>query len=310
MYSGDDEAHLVRVRAAARAEIDWLLAGFEASSLAPPKCAALVRVWHALASLEALLDGDPPPSRSELAEALARGDRGALPPALRDMTDHFAAGVIRCAESEPGDAVSPPGAREFDDHCRSLLRAYADLHRRVRRKLPPRRVAWRKVAAGVIGIAIVAVPLWMLYRPRWRVSYYPNTTLSGNPRFVTRLLDPDRNWGHIGPGHGLPNDHFSARYETCLVLDKASDVAFSVGSDDGSVLYVDDRNVIDDWVDHPYTVRSANVALARGMHTLRVDYFQGGGDARLTFDGRVKGSGADVTTMFRPPPLQGPVCPR
>lgn len=309
MQNADGEG-LARVRAAARAEIDWLLAGFESSSLAPPKCAGLLRVWHALASLEAQLQGASPPTASEFAAALARRDRGALPRALRDVKDDFVATVVQCAQAEPGTPVSSPGSRAFDDHRRLLLRAYAELNRQVRRQLPPRRVPWRKVALAALGVVIVAVPLWMLYRPRWRVSYYPNITLSGDPGLVTRILDPDRNWGHVGPGHGLPNDHFSARYETCLVLGKPSDVVFTVGSDDGGALFVDDRKIIDLWGDHPYTTSHQTVTLERGMHTLRLEYFQGGGDARLTFEGHLADSSSDVTAMLRLPAQKGPVCDR
>jgi hypothetical protein len=299
---------LARVRAAARAEIESFTASLEASSLAAPKCAALFRAWHALASLEALLDANAPPDAGPLAAAVASGDRSALPTGLRDVSADFAGAVARCAESPPGADVGAPGERALEDHRRLLLRTYVALNRRVRLRLPPRRLPWRRIAAVAVAVALVTVTLFVIYRPRWRVSYYPNITLSGKPGYVGRLLDLDRNFDHTGPGHGLPNDHFSARYETCLVLGKPGTVVFTIGSDDGSVLYVDDKKVADVWGDHPYAKASGSVALDAGKHTLRLDYFQGGGDARVSFDGRVGPTGPDITRMLRLPALDGPVC--
>jgi hypothetical protein len=300
---------LVRLRATARAEIEGVLAILEASSLPPPKCAALLRAWYALAALEAALAGTSPPGAPEFAAALERGDRAALPPVLRDMKEDFATAVVRCAQSEPGAPASPPRPGELEDQRRVLLRTYDALNRRVRSRLPPRRMPWRLISGVALGVALVTVPLLVVYRPRWRASYYPNTSLSGKPGFVTRQLEPDRNWGHLGPGHGLPDDHFSARYETCLVLDKPATVNFTVGSDDGAILYVDDKKVVDLWADHPYTVARQSLPLEPGPHTLRLDYFQGGGDARISFDGRIAPA-TDITRMFRLPSLNGPVCPR
>jgi hypothetical protein len=300
---------LARVRGAARAEIESFTAALDASSLAPPKCAALLRAWHALASLEAVLDGNEPQDAALFATAVASGDRSALPPGLRDLSLDFAGVVARCAESRPGADVVVPSSRELEDHRRVLLRAYAALNRRVRLRLPPRRMPWRRIAAAAVAVALVTVPLFVIYRPRWRVSYYPNVSLTGKPGYIGRLLEPDRNFDHTGPGHGIPNDHFSARYETCLDLKKPATVVFTVGSDDGGALYVDDKKVVDVWGDHPYTKGNGSAALEPGKHTLRLDYFQGGGDARISFDGRVGPTGPDITSMLRLPALDGPVCP-
>jgi hypothetical protein len=299
---------LARVRAAARAEIESFTAALDASSLAAPKCAALLRAWHALASLEARLDGNAPQDAAPFAAAVASGDRSALPPGLRDVSADFAGAVARCAESAPGADGVVPGARELEDHRRVLLRTYAALNRRVRPRLPPRRVPWRRIAAAAVAVALVGVSLFVIYRPRWRVSYYPNVSLTGKPKYIGRLLAPDRNFDHVGPGHGLPNDHFSARYETCLVLAKPATVLFTVGADDGGALYVDDKKVVDVWGDHPYTKASGSSALEAGKHTLRLDYYQGGGDARVTLDGRVGPTGPDITGMLHLPALDGPVC--
>jgi PA14 domain len=299
---------LARVRAAARAEIESFTAALAASSLAAPKCAALLRAWHALALLDVILEGSTPQDAAPFASAVASGDRSALPPGLRELNADFAIAVARCAESRPGADVAVPGTRELEDHRRVLLRTYAALNRRVRPRLPPRRLPWRRIAATAVAVALVATALLVIYRPRWRASYYPNVSFTGKPKYIGRLLQPDRNFDHVGPGHGLPNDHFSVRYETCLVLAKPVTVLFTVGADDGGALYVDDKKVVDVWGDHPYTKASGSSALEAGKHALRLDYFQGGGDARITFDGRVGPTGPDITGMLHLPSVDGPVC--
>jgi hypothetical protein len=308
--AGGDLLLIARARAAARAEIEWYLAAFDASSLPRPKCAALVRAWHALASFDVLLGGEAPQSEPDFVASFARTDRRALPDGLGDMKDDFAAAVVRCARSDPWADVPSPSDRELEGHRRALLRTFAELDRRARRRLPPLRVPWRKVAAGLLAVALLSLPLWVMYRPRWRVTYYPNTSLSGMPGAVRRVLEPDRNWGHQGPGAGLPDDHFSARYETCLVLEQAANVVFTVGSDDGSKLFVDDQSVVDLWGDHPYTTQQRSVALTPGAHTLRLEYWQGGGDARLSFEGRAGTPGADIHGMLHLPASKGTPCAR
>jgi hypothetical protein len=306
----DDLLPLVRARAAARAEIDWYLAAFDASSLPGPKCAALVRAWHALASLDALLMGQSPKSEGAFLESVAGADRRALPEALHDMKEDFAAAVVRCARSEPWIEVRSPGDRELEAHRRVLLGTFEKLNRRVRQRLPRRRMTWWKVAAGVAAVAVLVVPLAVVYRPRWRVAYFPNTTLSGEPGAVRRVLEPDRNWGHYGPGGGLPNDHFSARYETCLVMKRPVNVAFIVGSDDGARLFLDDQLIVDAGGNHAYATRRRGTVVAEGTHALRLEYWQGDGEGRVSFEVRASDTGEDLASALHLPASSGPPCPQ
>jgi hypothetical protein len=290
--TGDEALRIVRARAVARAEIDAFLAVNEVSSFAPSKCAALVRAWGALASMESLVRRD-------------RSTPPAMPRALADVPDDFVASVFACAQSEPWVEVAAPSDWQLDGHGRLLRQALAGLDRRAKRVAPAPRLPWRALrgaSLAVLGLALAAACVgFALYRPRWRAAYYANDRLSGDPSIVTRALEADSYWGRGGPGLAMPTDHFSARFATCLVTDRALSVLFTVGSDDGSRLFVDDRKVIDGWSAQPYTERAQPVALDPGVHTLRLEYFEREGQARLTFAGRVEGSGADITPMLRLP---------
>jgi hypothetical protein len=130
--------------------------------------------------------------------------------------------------------------------------------------------------------------------------------LSGSPAVVTLAASPDRNWGQAGPGVGLPNDRFSARFETCLLLDAGANVVFTIGSDDGARLYVDDKEVLSAWTTQPYTLHRQWVPLERGAHALRLEYFQETEEAQLSFDAHVEHSAS--SPKLRLPASREPQC--
>ena len=64
---------------------------------------------------------------------------------------------------------------------------------------------------------------------------------------------------------------------------------FYTTSDDGSKLYVDNQLVVNNDGDHGVQERSGSVSLAKGKHTLKIEYFNGGGGYYL--DAKYKGPG-------------------
>lgn len=82
---------------------------------------------------------------------------------------------------------------------------------------------------------------------------------------------------------GRIND-FGVRFEGFLKIDQDGEYTFQLGSDDGSILYVDGKEVANSDGIHPHTTNAGRARLKKGMHALRVDYFQGGGEATLTLD--------------------------
>jgi hypothetical protein len=92
----------------------------------------------------------------------------------------------------------------------------------------------------------------------------------------------DFNWGSGVPGANVPADNFSARW-TRTVTFTGGTWRFRVTADDGVRVWVDNLAVpiIDDWVDGGTGEKSADVALAAGAHSLKVEYFETAGDANL-----------------------------
>ena len=72
-------------------------------------------------------------------------------------------------------------------------------------------------------------------------------------------------------------DNFAMVAEGFLFLDKDDNILFQLGSDDGSRLLIDGRELINNDGSHGMEPKEAEVALRAGYHPIRVEYFQGGG---------------------------------
>jgi len=81
------------------------------------------------------------------------------------------------------------------------------------------------------------------------------------------------------PFPGVPSDRFEwfgVRYQGPLTISEAGDYNFRTISDDGSKLFIDNVLVVNHDGQHaPSSSARATVNLNKGVHTLRVEYFQG-----------------------------------
>jgi hypothetical protein len=69
-------------------------------------------------------------------------------------------------------------------------------------------------------------------------------------------------------------DNFGLQFVGYVEVPTNGVYTFFLESDDGSVLYVDGVEVIDNDGEHGARMRSINLALEAGYHALRVDYFE------------------------------------
>ena len=74
-----------------------------------------------------------------------------------------------------------------------------------------------------------------------------------------------------------------------LEVSTPGEYTFYTTSDDGSTLYVDNQLVVNNDGDHGVQERSGSVSLAKGKHTLKIEYFNGGGGYYL--DAKYQGPG-------------------
>ena len=116
-------------------------------------------------------------------------------------------------------------------------------------------------------------------------EYFENTTeypeKLGKAKPVLVRVDPQVNFADTtGPFHGtkLIAD-FSARWSGNLTIEKAGTYEFITESDDGSLLTIDGKNIVDNSGDHGMTKKSGQMELTAGSHALLLQFEQGSGGA-------------------------------
>lgn len=126
-------------------------------------------------------------------------------------------------------------------------------------------------------------------------------------------LEPKTTGKSNGPDVGVRerNDQFGLVFTGFLQIPKDGNYLFRLGSDDGSRLVIDGKELIKNDGIHPHSYKEARVELKQGPHSLRVEYFEGGGQESLTLE--VEGPGlprqpvAAIATpeRERPKPAEG-----
>lgn len=92
---------------------------------------------------------------------------------------------------------------------------------------------------------------------------------------ATQLNIPPQSFTAGFPGVTDRFEWFAIDYQGRINLPQAGTFTFRLTSDDGSKLFIDGRQVIDNDGIHGVEWQDAEVTLAAGMHDVRVQYFQG-----------------------------------
>ena len=93
--------------------------------------------------------------------------------------------------------------------------------------------------------------------------------------YVSALNIPLRDFKEGFPGVTKRQEWFAIDYTGRFWIDKPGLYRFALSSDDGSRLDIDDQTVVDNDGIHPIATHYGSVELAGGIHTIRVQYFQG-----------------------------------
>jgi hypothetical protein len=116
----------------------------------------------------------------------------------------------------------------------------------------------------------------------WRGEYYARRDLTGSPVLVRNDQAVNFNWGYGAPAPELPGDNFAARWTRSLYFEEET-YRFYVYSDDGVRVWLDGQLIIDRWHAAAGTTFSAQETLSAGTHSLRIEYFEIQGIARVQF---------------------------
>lgn len=83
----------------------------------------------------------------------------------------------------------------------------------------------------------------------------------------------------------LGYDDYIGFYATMQIrMQRDGPVSFTIGSDDGSKLYIDGDLKIDNWGTHTYQTKTIVINLSQGTHTIGLWYYDLTGYARISFD--------------------------
>jgi hypothetical protein len=114
--------------------------------------------------------------------------------------------------------------------------------------------------------------------PAWQAQYWNNQGLSGSPVLERQDANIDFDWGTGSPGSGVAADHFSARWTRYIDVTPGT-YNFSVTSDDGVRVWIDEVLLLDRWYDHAAQTFTFTKYLGPGHHLVRVEYYENGGFA-------------------------------
>ncbi len=156
----------------------------------------------------------------------------------------------------------------FDDVGRALL-----------------RLSWERTGPAVAGAEDVAIVRSAPVQPPattgpWQASYWNNTSLTGSPVFTRSEASVDHNWRSGSPSSAVNADNFSARFSNNLNLIPGR-YRFTVATDDGARLWLNNQLVIDRWVEQPLHIYDAEIDWPGGALPVRLEYFERFDQARI-----------------------------
>jgi hypothetical protein len=141
---------------------------------------------------------------------------------------------------------------------------------------------WERVEPRVQAQAAAPQPVEQFPSLHWRGEYYSNTSFSGAPLYV-RDDGPSISfdWKFGGPEGGLANDNFSVRWTRSMEF-KGGRYRFTVTTDDGAKLWVDDQLLISEWRVQSARTYTAEVNLSPGWHHVKLEYYEAGGVSEIS----------------------------
>ncbi len=134
----------------------------------------------------------------------------------------------------------------------------------------------------------------------WRGEYFDNPNLSGGPALERNDVEINFDWGVAPPVNWMPDDNFSVRW-TRQVNFTPGYYRFVVLADDGVRVWLDQTLLIDQWQDMDYQLHYVDGTYLQGRHTIRVEYYEHTGNARVRFWWEPGTRGNAPPTLVSPP---------
>jgi len=116
--------------------------------------------------------------------------------------------------------------------------------------------------------------IYLLKNNTGKLPHFDSMKSAGTVYTPTLNVWPQR-FDEAFPGITDRIEWFAIDYHGHFWIEREGEYRFSMLSDDGSRLSIDNREMVDNDGIHSAAALSARAVLTRGMHTIRVSYFQG-----------------------------------
>jgi hypothetical protein len=245
-------------------------------------------VWTATFWNNTTLSGDSVHGRGDTAIDF---DWGTGSPDAKVSADQFSARWARTLGFQAGTyrfyAAADDGVRVYVDG-RRVVDAWTT------QKLPNTHYGDIALAAGNHTVVIdyyeqggeAAIHVWWNRLDQlqgWEGRYFDNRDLRGGPAMIRDDAEINFDWGDGPPASWMPSDNFSVRWTRTINFTPGL-YRFNSRSDDGIRLWIDDVDLkLNHWETQTYTWHYQDWHWLEGPHTLRVEYFDGTGAARVQF---------------------------
>jgi hypothetical protein len=119
-------------------------------------------------------------------------------------------------------------------------------------------------------------------------SYYNGLNFE---KFIVKRVDKGINfpWNGQSPGDGVPGENISVRWTGSVSPEFSEEYTFHATTDDGVRLWVNDKQIINDWTGRPATESRGKMELQAGWsYDVVMEFYQGGGPsyAQLSWSSR------------------------
>ncbi len=114
-------------------------------------------------------------------------------------------------------------------------------------------------------------------------EYFANKTLTGTATKTQVDKQVNFAWGAAAPAvAGIPADNFSVRWSGVIKVPVTGDYTFFVRSDDGSRLWVNNTQVVNQWNDQAATTKQGVITLTKDViYPIKLEYYESAGDAEI-----------------------------
>ncbi|MBI3831768.1 MAG: hypothetical protein HY291_19765, partial [Planctomycetes bacterium] len=252
-----------------------------------------------------LASGDFPKARAYFTQALASGQLTAQP--YLDRLEIFEKGEVEVRAKRDWVAAEEKFKAQQLKEAHLMYLAFEREHAKT--KVYAENAAALKQRIAAIEAALNPI------KPGLVAMIYKGNEFKPEDLLQTRVdAKVEYDWGGGAPGEGLPSDNFSFRWLGAVKVEKAGHYTFATSADDGTRIFVDGKQLTNDWTTHPSTRIAGEIDLAPGLHEFKLEYFEGGGGAACKLYWALKdGFGEGIIppdVLFHDPKLEGKPAPQ